>query len=175
MTADIQILTQTADQLKIYSPAGVDIFLLAITLVAGVGAFWHMHHSYWARATPVQKAAFIFILVSPVSIAFFTSVWSHTVTLSRSQGDVMIEDRFAGITYSTRHYPLSQMRDAIIQYAHPGPRVALLMRNGQVVIPLGKAYNPRGNLYASMELMSDFIHRNTSSVASHRSTTEQLK
>jgi len=167
MSADIQILTQTTDQLKIYSPSGLDVFLTSLAVVVGGGVFWYLYSTYWARARQLQRAYIVFMLVGPISIVLFTSVWSHTVTLSRSQGDVMVEDRFAGITYSTRHYPLSEMREAIMQYARPGPRVALLMQNGQVILPLGKAYNSRANLYESMILMNDFIHNVPSTATLH--------
>ena len=155
MNDDFQILINTPDQLKIHSPVTFGVFTLLLMLVVTPFIVLYIRHA--ARLSALQKATLIGAMCLSIGIPILTSIWSHTVTFSRTSNDVMIVDRFAGATYETRHYPLSDVREAIVQYARPGGRVALVMKSGLDIQPLGKAYNSNSMEYKAISLINDFV------------------
>lgn len=155
MNDDFQVLINTPDQLKIHSPVTFGVFTLLLMLVVTPFIVLYIRHA--ARATTFQKAMLIGAMCLSIGIPILISVWSHTVTFSRTSNDVMIVDRFAGATYETRHYRLSDVHEAIVQYARPGGRVALVMKSGLDIQPLGKAYNSNSMEYKAIDLINEFV------------------
>jgi hypothetical protein len=77
-------------------------------------------------------------------------------SLSRADGSGTIENKFAGITYSTQGVPLRDMKRTVLESARPGTRIAIVLRDGDEVFPFGKAYSPKPNQYKIIDFVNGF-------------------
>jgi hypothetical protein len=161
MSGDLQILVKTPSQLVVHSPTYVFSLPLAFGMLLGTIIFGGAYLTNPSMRSPAAKRYLIFLWLLVICSGIVFGIWSHTVTFTRPSNDVTVVDRFAGIAYATHHYPLNAIREAIIQSARPGTRIALITQGGGVILPLGAAYNPKPSQYKVVDLINDFVQSGT--------------
>jgi hypothetical protein len=60
----------------------------------------------------------------------FTSVWSHTMTLSRQEGMVAVGHHWTGFTHATQGIPSSTAERATLEASQLGTHIAIVLRRG---------------------------------------------
>jgi hypothetical protein len=157
MSNDLQIITQTPNQLVVHSPTSVFSFITFILVLGTLGMSLFVYFTASPGGSLFWKKFILWLGAFSALIAVGIAVWSHTLSLSRADGSGTVENKFAGVTYSTQHVPLADMKRAVLESARPGTRIAIVLQNGDEVFPFGKAYNPKPSQYKVIDLINDFV------------------
>lgn len=157
MVNDLQVLTQTSGQLVVHSPTTLFSFVTLIILVGGSGMTLFAYFTASSGTSIATKRFLLSCAALSALIAIGIAAWSHTLSLLRADGSGTIENKFAGVTYSTQHVPLADMKRAVLESARPGTRIAIVLQNGDEVFPFGKAYNPKPSQYKVIDLINNFV------------------
>lgn len=157
MSNDLQIITQNSNTLVVHSPTSV-FSVITFILIFGLSGIAIFAYFTASPGTSIAAKRFNlwFAALAPLCVLAIM-VWSHTLSLSRADGSGTIENKFAGVTYSTQHVPLADMKRAVLESARPGTRIAIVLRDGDEVFPFGKAYNPKPSQYKVIDLINDFV------------------
>lgn len=157
MVNDLQIITQSSSQLVVHSPTTVLSFVTLIIILGGSGIVLFAYFTASVGTSIATKRFLLFCAALSALFAVGIAAWSHTLSLSRADGSGTIENKFAGVTYSTQHVSLADMKRAVLESARPGTRIAIVLQNGDEVFPFGKAYNPKPSQYKVIDLINGFV------------------
>jgi hypothetical protein len=154
MGPDFQIVTNSSHQLVVSNPemffwTGTYIFVV-FEIIASATTAWLLPVS--ARNI---RNLFYLIPLTGILILLFAFGWTNTLDIDWDAGTAVSTNRFLLGFSRTRTMATGSIEHAIIDYDRTGPRIALALKGGGVVLPLGTISMFKPSQYAVVEAIND--------------------
>ena len=162
MGPELQIAINTAQELKVVNP--VQFFWWPVYLgILGEIVLPSLVLATLPGSMPAATRARLRLIFIGTSIAGFLMLaiflgWRHTLDIHWDSGQATATDQFWGAQVSEKTFPTSSVQKATIQYARQGRRIALVMKDGGIMTPLGTGYISKQLQYVVAESINAGLH-----------------
>ena len=154
MGPDLQIVTNSSHHLVVFNPemffwSGTYIFVV-FEIIASATIAWFLPAS-------LRNIRNLFYLIPPtgILILLFAFGWTNTLDIDWDAGTAVSTNRFLLGFSRTRTMATGNIEHAIIDHDRMGPRIALALKEGGVVLPLGTISMFKPSQYAVVEAIND--------------------